>query len=92
MQEIELPQHKKYKGSIRWFKLYFKSGICKIEKRRPFGNDSYRIPSEDYHWITDAKKAEAIWTFCHYHGTATWYSGQLKHPRTGEGYVKAGAA
>jgi len=88
MEEIRLHQGKHYKGSIRWFKLRLSSGVCKVEKRRPFGSDSKRITQEEFDWITDARRAEKMWGFYHYYNTATWFGGELKHPITGLGYVK----
>ncbi len=92
MQETRLQGSRNYKGAIRWFKLKFRDGRCKVEKRRLFGNDSYKITPEEYDWITDARKAREMWDFYHYIGTAYWFSGELKHPMTGEGYVKENAA
>jgi hypothetical protein len=80
MLSTELPQGKKYKGSISWFKLKFSDGRCKVEKRRPFGNDSYEIEPDEYEWIKTARQAESMWTFYHYRGTASYFSGEIRHP------------
>lgn len=80
MLETRLPAGPKYKGSVRWFKLKFGDGRVKVEKRRPFGNDSYEIEPEEYEWLATAKQANDLWNFYHYLGTAHHFSGQNKHP------------
>src|SRR5262245_61463895 len=80
MKETVLHGSKKYKGSVRWVKLAFPSGIYKIERRRPFGWDSYRITKEEYDYIDSAQKANAIHFYHHYMGTASWWGGEIKHP------------
>ena len=87
MQEIRLYQNKNYKGCIRWFKLKIGNGVFKVEKRRPYGYQSYRITPEEFEWITDCKKAEAMWAYYHYYGTASYYGGDIKHPITGLSYL-----
>ena len=80
MTETVLRGSKGYKGCVRWVKISFPSGIFKIERRRPYGYDSYRITKAEYDFIDTPKKAEAIWAYHHYMGTASWWGGEIRHP------------
>lgn len=86
VQETVLPQHKGYKGQIRWVKLKIGENVFKVEKRRSFGWQSYSITENEYNWIDTAKKAEKMWGFIHFHGTAAWFGGEVSHPMTGAVY------
>lgn len=80
MSETVLNGKKNYRGSIRWAKLSFSSGIFKVEKRRPFGNESYRITKIEYAFIDSPKKAEKIWAYHHFMACAQWWRGEIRHP------------
>lgn len=85
----ELPQPKGYRGSIRYIKSRTTGEIIyKIGKVRPYGTDKYTIAKDDFDWCDTYKRARSLWAFCHYYNTAIWFSGELKHPRTGESYVR----
>ena len=73
--------HPKYKGSIRYAKLIIAGQHHKVEKRRPFGWESYSITKEEHDYINNRKKAEDIWAYHHYGVNA---SDQEKHPLTGK--------
>lgn len=78
--ETVMPQSKGYKGSVRWCKLQIGNSVFKIERRRPFGWDSYAITRREYDAIKNAKVAQRIFTFRHYMGAACWWGGEIKHP------------
>lgn len=80
MTETVLRGSKKYKGNVRWVKIAFPSGIYKIERRRPFGWDSIRITKAEYDFIDSAEKANAIHSYHHFIGTASWWGGEVRHP------------
>lgn len=80
MKETVLRGTKNYKGCVRWVKLAFPSGVYKIERRRPWGWDSYRITKAEYDFMQTPKQGEAVWYYHHYMGTASWWGGEIRHP------------
>lgn len=85
---IKFIKPKAYKGSINYSKIKSKDDKYLICKDRPFGIQRYRIKEDDFNWCTNYKKASNLWYYVHMLGTAHHYSGNNKHPRTGEIYIK----
>ena len=78
-QEHVFKRHKKYKGCIKYAKLIIEGKHFKIEKRRPFGWESYTITKEEYDSITNNKIAATIWAWHHF-----GICGDIKHPLYGK--------
>ncbi len=77
---IILPPPKRYRGSIGYSKFETKSGILLLSKDRPFKRERYQVVPEEFEWLTNYRRASALWYYKHMVGTAHHYSGRNINP------------